>query len=378
MLQKKLSTLFIFCFLMCLSAEISIAQPREYGATEPVTRSTQQDSIKCWVGTRTVTRWLNLNYGIRSGSEAQNIVEEVLHAAGILPGVVRARAAEVSNAEACRGTDGISYILYNPGWLSRLYVDSNEYWADRAVIAHELGHIWYNHSMVALGSNPTIELQADEYAGIILARMGATLEQAESAYLSNVMRTPEGTHDHPPTNDRVAAVERGWRSEVRSGANVNAPHVVPSSNGLAPAPGYAWLNNEPNDLRVRWNPGEKHHSAAHIVACQQEGNWCPEFGYKFVNNDPNDLTVRWQPGQKHPSAAHVITSEEEGNLSTEPGYSFTNNDPNDLSVRWEPGKAHPSHPHVVASQQEGQWHPESGYTWVDPNDPNNMDVKPIP
>jgi hypothetical protein len=99
---------------------------------------------------------------------------------------------------------------------------------------------------------------------------------------------------------------------------------------------------------------------------------------KSTESAEDDLSVRWQPGQKHPSAAHVIAGKKEGTWSTEPGYSFVNNTLGDFTARWEPGKAHPSYPHVVASQEEGKWHPEPGYTWVDPNDLNNMDVRPAP
>src|SRR5262249_3020687 len=78
-------------------------------------------TVQCKLGKEFVERRLNLNFGLRDNSDAQIIVEEVLKAARGLSGTVIARAAEVGNAEACRGRDGNEYILFNPGWLSKLY-----------------------------------------------------------------------------------------------------------------------------------------------------------------------------------------------------------------------------------------------------------------
>ena len=64
------------------------------------------------------------------------------------------------------------------------------------------------------------------------------------------------------------------------------PHVVKKNNngGLAPAPGYAWMNsNSADDYRVIWKPGFLRPDISHVVASDDEGFWIPEVGYKWAS-----------------------------------------------------------------------------------------------
>ena len=70
-----------------------------------------------------------------------------------------------------------------------------------------------------MGSDPVIELQADEYAGETLAKMGACLSDAQAAFNSRIMQNQRG-ETHPPIAQRLAAVERGWRKFGKCGASV--------------------------------------------------------------------------------------------------------------------------------------------------------------
>ena len=414
-----------FCGIVQLCV-IVIAQQR---AAIPERRPDEEkQTIRCRIGTTFQPRELYLNFGLRSNADAQDIAEDVLRAAGLLGGSVSARSAQVPNAEACRGDDGRDYILFNPGWLSGLYNEADEYWADRAIIAHELGHIYYNHVLVALGSNPTIELQADEFAGLILARMGATLEQAKSAYRSTRMRTPHDSSSYPSTDDRLRAVEKGWRQFGKAEVTESPAHVIITDGNWRPEAGYVWVSNDPKDLSVRWQPGASYPMKSHVSACPAEGQWCADAGYTWIDTKrqwPDSLDVRWVPGMSHPSSAHVNACQQEGYWCAEDGYVWQNpenpsgsnfatrwepgiaivshphvvacpmeyegkwctapgydwvNPQNaaatNFAVRWVPGTAHPTAPHVLAGQTEGYWIPESGYTWVNANDAADFRVRP--
>ena len=53
-----------------------------------------------------------------------------------------------------------------------------------------------------------MELEADEFSGFVLRKMGATLTEAQSAL--QLLANPYGSLTHPPAKDRLRAVEAGW------------------------------------------------------------------------------------------------------------------------------------------------------------------------
>lgn len=119
------------------------------------------------------------------------------------------------NVEICPGER--NYIVYNADWIRSLYNETENRWVLYGVMAHEIGHYVRGHQHTAVGSdtewesNWKIESEADEYAGEVLARMGASLEDAQLAFKSEKMRSETPTHTHPPTSQRLKSVEAGWR-----------------------------------------------------------------------------------------------------------------------------------------------------------------------
>lgn len=126
------------------------------------------------------------------------------------------------NVEICPGDR--NYIVYNADWIRSLYNETKNRWVLYAVMAHEIGHYVRGHQHTRVGSKPDIELEADEYAGEVLAKMGASLDDAQAAYKSDRMRSETATHTHPPVNDRLRAVKAGW-SRI-AGRNVASNRTV--------------------------------------------------------------------------------------------------------------------------------------------------------
>src|SRR5690606_3988707 len=73
----------------------------------------------------------------------------------------------------------------------------------------EVGHHLNGHTLKSGGSNHRIELQADEFSGFVLARMGCSLGDAQAAV--NKMLPDEGSATHPANADRLATIEKGWQ-----------------------------------------------------------------------------------------------------------------------------------------------------------------------
>lgn len=159
--------------------------------------------------TLTPNTWLIYGLGFNGKyRETQEIFDKVSGYTKLTSNIYTVPVLEDINVEICPGN--VNYIVYNADWLKAVYDETNSLWALYAIIAHEIGHYVKAHDRTEVGSKPPIELEADEYAGETLAKMGACLSDAQTAYRSKIMRNDQGSHTHPPTDQRLAAVKRGW------------------------------------------------------------------------------------------------------------------------------------------------------------------------
>jgi hypothetical protein len=142
-------------------------------------------------------------------SETQEAFDKVTPYTDLYTNIYTIPVLEHINVEICPGE--VNYIAYNADWLLNFYSDTSNRWALYAVIAHEVGHYILAHDRRSAGSNPKVEQEADEYAGEVLAKMGASLEEAQSAYHASEMQPTSLDGTHPPIAQRLDAVERGWR-----------------------------------------------------------------------------------------------------------------------------------------------------------------------
>jgi hypothetical protein len=100
------------------------------------------------------------------------------------------------------------YILYNPTYITSLNTISKNRWAVMALLAHEVGHHLNGHTIRKGGSTPALELEADEFAGFILHKLGATLAQSQNVMY--YIARPRESKTHPSKNSRLTAIEKGW------------------------------------------------------------------------------------------------------------------------------------------------------------------------
>ena len=183
------------------------------------------DKITCHVGGSTYTLTPNKRLIYETSfaanyAEIQDIFERVTGYTELRSNIYTIPVIEDINVEICPGD--VNYIAYNADWLKALDREANNQWAIYAIIAHEIGHYVLAHDRTAVGSDPTIELQADEYAGEVLAKMGACLSDAQAAFNSRIMQRQRGD-SHPPISERLAAVERGWSKFGKCATRGNLP-----------------------------------------------------------------------------------------------------------------------------------------------------------
>ena len=79
-----------------------------------------------------------------------------------------------------------------------------------SVLAHEMGHHYYNHVVSSSGSTPPKEIEADAFSGYVMAKLGASLQQSLVAMQS--IASDRASSSHPAKKDRVDAITRGWNS----------------------------------------------------------------------------------------------------------------------------------------------------------------------
>lgn len=117
--------------------------------------------------------------------------------------------------------DGNNYILYGERFLKSINDNSN-LWAKTFLLAHEIGHHIHGHAIdISLIDNDKLkkisldemrknELEADNFAGYILGKLGASLEETSNliSILTNYENDLHSTH--PNKSKRLQAIKNGF------------------------------------------------------------------------------------------------------------------------------------------------------------------------
>jgi hypothetical protein len=140
---------------------------------------------------------------------ARDIIKEIIDVVGLKPRFEVRESTEVPNAAAVI-YNGKRYILYNAQFVASVNNAVKTDWAAVSILAHEIGHHLNGHTLIRGGSNPTDELEADEFSGFVLRKMGATLPQAQAAIAALTDESYSATH--PGRSSRLTAISTGWQN----------------------------------------------------------------------------------------------------------------------------------------------------------------------
>jgi hypothetical protein len=183
--MKRTTTLVMFCMaIFFASARTGKANPPDLS-----TPATLRDSINAAI------------------PGFQEMLHEILEITGLQEDFIL-KEAPVANLEASI-LHRKRYINYNANYLNAIVRATGDKWGAMALIAHEVGHHLNGHTIQKTGSSPEVELQADEFAGFILGKLGAPLEKA--TLVMNYIATVHGSATHPSRMERINAMERGWK-----------------------------------------------------------------------------------------------------------------------------------------------------------------------
>ena len=179
-----------------------------------------------------------------SDSKADNALDKILSVIGASKRFVLQPCDNINNAVAT-SYKGIRYILYDRDFMDSL--DSGDNWSNLFILAHEVGHHINGHSLdIILYANDIVdpksleekrnqELEADEFAGFILGKLGATLEQTSSS-IKLISSNKDDTYStHPSKSKRLASIETGFNK-----ATGNETVVYETPTNLQTAEDYFW------------------------------------------------------------------------------------------------------------------------------------------
>lgn len=144
---------------------------------------------------------------------AEEMLQQIIEVTGLRPNF-ELKKGKVKNIEASISRRK-RYILYNPDFINQINNLTHDKWATMALLAHEVGHHLNGHTIRNTGSTPELELEADEFAGFVLFKLGAPLDKAQEV-MKYISKT-EASSTHPGRAARMQAIETGWN---RAAANV--------------------------------------------------------------------------------------------------------------------------------------------------------------
>ena len=143
----------------------------------------------------------------------------ILDATGSTQRFALKECSNISNAIATT-YKGIRYILYDKEFMESIATRTNS-WSKTSILAHEIGHHIYGHTLSAppsLAASRQWELEADEYSGFVMYKLGASLKDAQIA-ISYYSEDGDDTYKtHPAKDKRLSAIAKGY-NKAKQGAN---------------------------------------------------------------------------------------------------------------------------------------------------------------
>lgn len=166
-------------------------------------------------------------------TDANNALDQILSVVGISRNFIIRSCENIPNAMAI-SLRGIRYIYYNTDFMSQIN-SRTRYWTNMSILAHEVGHHINGHTIdvllyanksveeESLSASRSMELQADEFSGFVLAKLGASLSQASEA-ISKMISDEDDTYStHPMRSKRLKAIKSGYeRAKTQDNALIKS------------------------------------------------------------------------------------------------------------------------------------------------------------
>lgn len=148
-----------------------------------------------------------------SNQKAEQVVDNILSNVGLFRNFIIKECPNISNAVAATVKSSLGsferYIIYDKAFLERVSGTTGTDWSAISIMAHEIGHHLNGHTLIEGIGNHQAELQADEFSGFVLSKMGATLN--ESLKAMQTYGNEVSTKSHPSKYLRLESITKGWK-----------------------------------------------------------------------------------------------------------------------------------------------------------------------
>lgn len=152
--------------------------------------------------------------GFRSNDGFERVVRRITGLIGLKPNFILVPCPNIQNCAALKYDDNLRYIVYDKAFMDEISRSVGTNWTHTLILAHEIGHHLNGHTLLQVNKaeQRVEELEADEFAGFILGKLGATISQTVAAMdgLTHPDCDVEYFSDHPCKEKRVAAIKKGW------------------------------------------------------------------------------------------------------------------------------------------------------------------------
>jgi hypothetical protein len=146
-------------------------------------------------------------FSFRSKEIAEKAVDEIVRRSGLKRNFYVMECPNTDNCfAAIQGQTRL--IVYDGSFMKKANDLSKSDWGALSILAHEIGHHLQGHTIIEGGSDPTKELEADEFSGFVMYQMGASLKDAQAAIYKLTSDYDGGTH--PARPKRLAAIKKGY------------------------------------------------------------------------------------------------------------------------------------------------------------------------
>lgn len=201
---------------------------------------------------------------------------------------------ECDNTDNCFATlvEGVPTIIYDRDFLNRVEEVTTKDWAAISILAHEVGHLAYYHPTSPRTDQRQKELEADEFSGACLFKLGASLEEAQLAI--NHFQDETGNNTHPPRWERLKAIEKGWKEEwTKAGGKMVENKNEEAQISIADETQKEIMQPVYTRPQVVDN---------HQTGCI-EGNCSEGLGY-FIHSSQGSYKGLWKDGKRHGAGIH--------------------------------------------------------------------------
>ncbi|GAA4049212.1 hypothetical protein GCM10022409_39690 [Hymenobacter glaciei] len=232
-----------------------------------------------------------LPLALAAPAQAQNapaptdVIREITDAVGLKARFELRATTEVDNAAAVV-YNGKRYLLYNPAFLNSVNKAGHTDWAGISILAHEMGHHLNGHTLRSGGSQPADELEADEFSGFVLRKLGASLAQAQAAMAT--VPDADDSPTHPGRTPRLAAIGQGWQratEQLVASARAAAPSAAPAVVAARPRAVAPVYNNE--DVADLPTAASATPTREMVAVSQRSGDAVRLVGQLTFRNDPS-------------------------------------------------------------------------------------------